>query len=101
MTRPGNIAVEQLLAFVQRLEKLMDEKRGLGADIRDVFSEAKGNGFDVKALKAVIKERALDASEREERETLLDTYRRALGLAPESHEESEAGSNPPAAVARL
>lgn len=78
--RVGGVAVEQLMGIIARVEKLEEKKSAIVADIRDVFSEAKGNGFDVKALRQVIKERQIDAQEREEHEHVLDTYRRACGL---------------------
>ncbi|MDX1974948.1 MAG: DUF2312 domain-containing protein [Rickettsiales bacterium] len=86
--RVGGVAVEQLRGIIQRVEKLEEEKAGIGADIRDVFAEAKGNGFDVKAIRQIIKLRKMDESEREEQETVLDTYRRALGMLPELDEEA-------------
>lgn len=83
----GGVAVEQLRSIVQRVEKLEEDKSAIAADIRDVFAEAKGNGFDVKAIRSVIKLRKLDAADREEQELMLDTYRRALGMIPELDEE--------------
>ncbi len=83
----GGVAVEQLRSIVQRVEKLEEDKSAIAADIRDVFAEAKGNGFDVKAIRQVIKLRKLDAADREEQELVLDTYRRALGMIPELDEE--------------
>lgn len=83
----GGVAVEQLRSIVQRVEKLEEDKSAIAADIRDVFAEAKGNGFDVKAIRQVIKLRKMDASDREEQELVLDTYRRALGMIPELDEE--------------
>lgn len=88
-TRAGGVAADQLRSIIERVEKLEEEKAGIGADIRDVFAEAKGNGFDVKAIRQIIKIRKMDASERDEQETILDTYLRALGMAPEMDEESE------------
>jgi uncharacterized protein (UPF0335 family) len=86
--RVGGVAVDQLKSIIGRVEKLEEEKTGISADIRDVFSEAKGNGFDVKAIRQIIKIRKMDASEREEQETMLDTYMRALGMLPELDEEA-------------
>ncbi len=88
-SRVGGVAVDQLKSIIGRVEKLEEEKTGIAADIRDVFAEAKGNGFDVKAIRSIIKLRKLDAAELEEQETILDTYRRALGMLPELDEESE------------
>src|SRR3954454_17101334 len=79
-SKKGGVAVDQLKSIIARVEKLEEEKAGIGADIRDVFAEAKGNGFDVKAIRKIIKMRQMDASEREEAETILDTYLSALGM---------------------
>lgn len=76
----GGIAVDRLRAFIERVERLEEEKAALAADIREVYSEAKGTGFDVKTLRQVIKLRKLDQSARQEQEHLLDTYKRALDL---------------------
>ena len=84
--RVGGIAVEQLKSIISRVEKLEEEKSGIVGDIRDVFNEAKGNGFDVKAIREIIKQRKIDAQEREEFETILDTYKVALGMAEELNE---------------
>jgi uncharacterized protein (UPF0335 family) len=85
--RAGGIAVEQLRSVIDRIEKLEEEKAALAADIRDVYAEAAGNGLDRKAIREVIKLRKLDASERDEQEHMLDTYRRALGMIPELDDE--------------
>lgn len=87
--RVGGVAVDQLKSIIGRVEKLEEEKSGISADIRDVFAEAKGNGFDVKAIRTIIKMRKMDASEREEQETVLDTYLHALGMLPEFEREEE------------
>ena len=71
---------EQLESFISRIEKLSEEKKELQEDIKGVFSEAKSNGFDVKAMRQVIRLRKMRASEREEEEHLVDTYKNALGL---------------------
>ncbi len=84
----GGIAVDQLKSIIARVEKLEEEKAGIAADIRDVFAEAKGNGFDVKAIRTILKMRKMDASEREEQETILDVYLNALGMLPEMEEEA-------------
>lgn len=77
----GGIAVDQLKSIVERIERLEEEKSGISSDIKDVFAEAKGNGYDVKTLRKVISLRRLDAADREESEHLLETYKRALGLS--------------------
>ncbi len=82
----GGVAVDQLRSIIGRVEKLEEEKNNISADIREVFAEAKGNGFDTKAIRTIVKLRKMDASEREEQETILDTYRRALGMLPELDE---------------
>ena len=86
--RVGGVAVDQLKSIIGRVEKLEEEKSGISADIRDVFAEAKGNGFDTKAIRTIIKMRKMDASEREEAETILDTYLHALGMIEELEEEA-------------
>lgn len=73
-------APEMLKAFVERIERLMEEKKSFADDIRDVFSEAKGTGFDVKALRTVIKLRAQDPEKRKEQAAVVDTYSHALGI---------------------
>lgn len=84
----GNIAAEQLRSIVERIERLEEEKANIGSDIRDVYAEAKGNGFDVKALRQIIKLRKMDTHERDEQEYTLDLYKRALGLAPDVEEDA-------------
>lgn len=86
MTKVGGIAVEQLKSIIERIERLEEEKSGIASDIKDIFAEAKGNGYDVKTLRKVISLRKQDAAERDEQEHLLDTYKRALGMAPELEE---------------
>lgn len=77
------IARDQLKAIVERVERLEEEeKAALAGDIRDIYAEAKGSGFDTKALRQVIRLRKQDASEREEADALLDLYLNALGMIP-------------------
>jgi uncharacterized protein (UPF0335 family) len=73
-------AKDQLKAFIERVERLEEEKRALADDIKEVFAEAKGNGFDVKALRALIRLRKMDTDERKESEAILETYMLALGM---------------------
>jgi uncharacterized protein (UPF0335 family) len=73
-------AKDQLKAIIERIERLEEEKKTISDDIRDVFAEAKGNGFDVKALRTIIRMRKQDANERAEQETILETYMQALGM---------------------
>lgn len=74
-------ARDQLRAFVTRIERLEEEKAALAADLREVYVEAKGNGFDVKALRTVIRLRKQDENKRREEEAVLTTYLHALGMA--------------------
>lgn len=76
----GGNSKEQLKAIVERIERLESDKAEIASDIKDVYAEAKGNGFDVPALRAIIKMRAEDANKRAERETILETYMHALGM---------------------
>jgi uncharacterized protein (UPF0335 family) len=73
-------AKDQLKAFVERIERLEEEKKTISDDIRDVFAESKANGFDVKALRQVIKLRKQDVNERNEQQAVLETYMHALGM---------------------
>ena len=73
-------ADEKLKSFVERIERLEEEKAALSADIREVYSEAKGSGFDVKIIRKVVALRKLDQSERQEQEELLEVYMRGLGM---------------------
>jgi uncharacterized protein (UPF0335 family) len=73
-------AKDQLKAIIERIERLEEEKKAISDDIRDVYAEAKGNGYDVKALRTVIRLRKQDKQEREEQEAILDTYLQALGM---------------------
>jgi len=80
MSAAGHNANAQLRAVVERIERLEEEKKTIADDIRDVYAEAKGNGFDVKALRAIIRMRKQDANERAEQESILETYMVALGM---------------------
>jgi uncharacterized protein (UPF0335 family) len=73
-------AKDQLKAIIERVERLEEEKKTISDDIRDVYAEAKGNGFDVKALRAIVRLRKQDENERAEQETILETYMQALGM---------------------
>lgn len=70
----------QLKAFIERIERLEEEKRTISDDIKDVYAEAKGNGFDAKILRKIVSLRRQDANERREQEEILETYLRALGM---------------------
>jgi uncharacterized protein (UPF0335 family) len=77
-----SVAREQLLSIVERIERLEEEKKAIGDDIKDVYAESKANGFDTKILRQIVKLRKLDAAEREEAEAMLDLYMSALGMTP-------------------
>lgn len=78
--RVTRVAKDQLHSIVERIERLEEEKKSIGDDIKDVYAEAKGNGFDVRALRSVISIRKQDQQERTEREAILETYLHALGM---------------------
>ena len=80
MAGPGGVAADQLKSFVERIERLEEEKKTIADDIKDVYAEAKGTGYDTKILKQVIKIRKQDKSEREEQEAILELYLAALGM---------------------
>ena len=76
----GNIAADRLRSLVERIERLEEERKALSSDIKDIYGEAKSAGFDPKVLRALISLRKKEPAEVEELETLLDVYRRALGM---------------------
>lgn len=78
--KTGGIAADRLRSIVDRIERLEEERKALGGDIKDIYAEAKSAGFDVKVLRQLIRIRKQEAAEVEEQETLLDVYRRALGM---------------------
>ena len=73
-------AKDQLKSIIERIERLEEEKKTMSDDIRDVYAEAKGDGFDVKALRTIVRMRKQDPNERAEAETILETYMQALGM---------------------
>lgn len=75
------IAAAQLRLFIERIERLEEEKKGMADDIRDVYNEAKGQGYDTKTMRAIIRLRKMEKHARDEAEALLETYKAALGLA--------------------
>ena len=79
-TQVGGIAADRLRSLVDRIERLEEERKALGNDIKDIYSEAKSAGFDVKVLRQLIRVRKQEPADVEEAETLLDLYRRALGM---------------------
>mgnify|MGYP000142186894 FL=1 len=76
----GGIAVDRLRSLIERIESLEEEKAGIVSDIRDIFAEAKGAGFDAKVMRAVIKLRKMNVADRDEQKFLLDAYRKALDI---------------------
>ncbi|GAC1340809.1 MAG: DUF2312 domain-containing protein [Acetobacteraceae bacterium] len=79
-TPTGGIAADRLRSLIERIERLEEERKALGSDIKDIYAEAKSAGFDVKVLRQLISMRKREPSEIEEHESLLDLYRRALGM---------------------
>jgi uncharacterized protein (UPF0335 family) len=77
----GTVAADQLRLFIERIERLEEEKKGIADDIKDVYAEAKANGYDTKTMRRVVALRRLETHTRQEMDALLDTYRQALGLA--------------------
>ena len=86
----GGVAVERLRSFIERIERLEEEKRALSGDIKEVYAEAKGTGFEPKIMRQIIKIRRMDKEEVDEEESLLDLYKRALGMMPEAVIETQA-----------
>jgi uncharacterized protein (UPF0335 family) len=86
----GGIAGERLKSFIERIERLEEEKQALAGDIKEVFAEAKGTGFDTKIMRQIIRIRKRDRDELDEEETLLDLYKRALGMLPDAAPQAEA-----------
>jgi len=75
------IAADQLRLLIERIERLEEEKAGIGDDIKDVYAEAKSTGFDIKTIRTIVRLRKMEKHHREEAEALLETYKAALGLA--------------------
>lgn len=76
-----NVAADQLRLYIERIERLAEEKQGLAADIRDIYSEAKGQGYDPAIMRMIVRLRKMSADDRQEMDAILDTYKNALGLA--------------------
>ena len=77
----GNVAADQLRLFSERIERLEEEKKGIADDVKDVYAEAKANGYDTKTMRAIVRLRKMEKHTRDEMDALLETYRNALGLA--------------------
>ncbi|MGX9392546.1 DUF2312 domain-containing protein [Nitrobacteraceae bacterium UC4446_H13] len=76
----GDNAKAQLKSIIERIERLEEERKAISDDIRDVYAESKGSGFDVKALRTIVRMRKQDANERAEQETILETYLQTMGM---------------------
>ena len=76
----GNVAADQLRLFIERIERLEEEKKGIADDVKDVYAEAKANGYDTKTMRAIVRLRRMETHVRQEADALLETYRNALGL---------------------
>lgn len=79
-TGQDNVSAEQLRLFIERIERLEEEKKGMADDIKDVYSEAKSQGFDTKTMRRIISLRKMEKHARDEADALLETYKTALGL---------------------
>lgn len=84
-----SVAQDQIRAIIERIERMEEEKRAIADDIKEIYAEAKGNGFDVKVLRKIVAIRKQDASERQEQEALLELYMTALGMAYAPREAAE------------
>ena len=76
----GNVAADQLRLFIERIERLEEEKKGIADDIKDVYAEAKANGYDTKTMRSIVRLRRMESHARQEADALLETYRNALGI---------------------
>ncbi len=81
MSDVGGIAVDRLRSFIERIERLEEEKKGLQDDIKEVYAEAKGTGFDAKIMRQIVRLRKMDKADLQEQEAILELYKQALGMA--------------------
>ena len=88
MTQIGGVSGDQLRSYIERIERLEEEKAALAVDAREVFAEAKANGFDTKTMRQILKLRKMETAERDEQEHMLDLYKRVLGMLPDLDEEA-------------
>ena len=86
MANVGGVAGEQLRSYIERIERLESEKTDIATDIKEVFAEAKGNGFDTKTMRQIIRLRKMEDNERDELDHMLELYKRALGMLPDMEE---------------
>ncbi len=89
MTESLGVARDQLRSIVERVERLEEEKKAIADDIKEVYAEAKANGFDTKTLRTVVRLRKQEAAERQEQEAMLDLYLHALGMVPDTSGDGE------------
>ncbi len=93
MADVGGVAADHLRSFIGRNERLEEEKKALADDIKEIFAEAKGTGFDVKAMRAILRLRKMDKADYQEQEYMIDLYKHALGMledmAPEAEQDNE------------
>jgi uncharacterized protein (UPF0335 family) len=92
MADVGGVAGDRLKSFIERIERLEEEKKALQEDIKEVFAEAKGTGFDVKIMRQILKLRKMDKDDVDEQEALLEVYKRALGMIPDFEEAERAAA---------
>jgi uncharacterized protein (UPF0335 family) len=90
MADVAGVAGDRLKSFIERIERLEEEKRALAEDIKEVYAEAKGTGFDTKIMRQLIKLRKMDKDDLDEQETLLDVYKRAIGMLPSFDADTKA-----------
>jgi uncharacterized protein (UPF0335 family) len=90
MADVAGVAGDRLKSFIERIERLEEEKRALAEDIKEVYAEAKGTGFDTKIMRQLIKLRKMDKDDLDEQETLLDVYKRAIGMLPSFEADTKA-----------
>jgi len=76
----GGVAADHLRSYIERIERLEEEKKAIGDDIKEIFAEAKGTGFDVKAMRAIIRFRKMDKADYQEQQYMIDLYKHALGM---------------------
>lgn len=87
MAVEDSVAQDQLRAFIERIERMEEEKAAIAADIKEIYAEAKGNGFNTTILRQIVRIRQMDANERMENEALLDLYMSALNMTPAPPED--------------
>ncbi|WP_025899353.1 DUF2312 domain-containing protein [Sneathiella glossodoripedis] len=95
MADVGGVAADHLRSFIERIERLEEEKKALADDIKEIFAEAKGSGFDVKAMRAILRLRKMDKADYQEQEYMIDLYKHALGMIDDMAPEAEQDNEPP------